>query len=488
KQKSLLFDMEKVLVVWIENQTSHTISLNQSLIQRKALLFKSMKANRGEKKEAGTGWFMRFKERSPLHNINVHGEAPSADVRAAASDPEDLVKAIDKGGYTTQQILSINQRAFYWKIMLSRTFLAREKSMPGFKASKDRLSLLLGANEIEASADYYKTPRALKNFTKSTLPVRYKCNNKDWMTVHLFTSWFTEYFKPTLEIYCSEKKISFKILLFIDNVPHHLRALMEMFKKINVVFMPANTTFTVQPMDKEVILTSHSYLRSYSCHSYSSEGCCPNQLKTFWKKFTILDAIKNICNSWEEVKISTLTGIYKKFIPTFMDDFESFKTPVKEITVDIVETAREVESEDVIELMQSHDNLLLSWMEMLLLNELRKSFLEMEPTADEDAVNIVEMTTKNLEYYINLIDRAVSGFGRIDSNFERSTSVDKMLSNSVLCYREIFCEKSSRCNKSYFKKLPQLPQPETTTTISQAITLRQYLPPAKTLCLAEGSC
>jgi hypothetical protein len=47
--------------------------------------------------------------------------------------------------------------------------------------------------------------------------------------------------------------------------------------------------------------------------------------KETWQGFIILYAIKNIRDSWEEVKISVLTGDWKKLIPNLMDNFEGFK-------------------------------------------------------------------------------------------------------------------------------------------------------------------
>ena len=70
------------------------------------------------------------------------------------------------------------------------------------------------------------------------------------------------------------------------------------------------------------------YLRNTFCNavgaidSDSSDGSEQNRWKIFWERSIIPDVIKNICDSSEEIKISTLVGVWKKLIPTLMDDFE----------------------------------------------------------------------------------------------------------------------------------------------------------------------
>ena len=89
----------------------------------------------------------------------------------------------------------------------------------------------------------------------------------------------------------------------------------------------------------------NTFYKGVTAIDSDSSGSGQSKLKTFWKGFIILDAIKNIPDSWEGVKMPTLTGIWKKLIPNFVNDFEGFETSVEEITADVVEIARELELE-----------------------------------------------------------------------------------------------------------------------------------------------
>ena len=76
---------------------------------------------------------------------------------------------------------------------------------------------------------------------------------------------------------------------------------------------------------------------------------------------------------------------------------------------------------------------------LLLTNEQRKWFLEVESIPGEDCWN----DNKRFRTYINLVDKAAE-FESIDSSFERRSTVGQILSNRTLFYREMVGERKSK--------------------------------------------
>ena len=82
-------------------------------------------------------------------------------------------------------------------------------------------------------------------------------------------------------------------------------------------------------------------------------------------------------------------------------------------------------------LWMSKENGFLKWY-LILMKMLEKLFL---------------IKTKGLEHHASLVDKAVAGFERTDFNFGTSSTIGKILLNSLTCYREIVHKR--RCSKPH---------------------------------------
>ena len=106
--------------------------------------------------------------------------------------------------------------------------------------------------------------------------------------------------------------------------------------------------------------------------------------------------LKNICDRREEVIISTLTKVWRKVIPTFMNNWgvQNFRGGSNCRGGENRERTRSrSEAEDVTELLKSHDKPSKSE-KLHLMDKQRKGFLERDSTQAEDSVKIVGTTQR----------------------------------------------------------------------------------------------
>ncbi|XP_039598433.1 tigger transposable element-derived protein 1-like [Polypterus senegalus] len=321
---------------------------------------------------ASKGWFEKFKKRFNLASLNLQGEAASADKAAAEKYVADTFTAIIKeGGYRPETVFNMDETALFWKRMPSRIFIMKEEARaPGFKAHKDRITLVMCANAagfmIKPGLVYKsKNPRAKKN--KNLLPVYWMHNPKAWITKRLASDWFHQCFIPEVNIYLAEKGLEFKVLLLLDNAGGHPLDLC--YQGVKIEFLPPNTTSLIQPMDQGVIRAFKAlYTKNSLQHMVEAMDTDDDfSLKEYWRKYVITSCMVNVQKALNDMKKGTVNACWKKLWPEVVHDKGSSAEEIQHSAVDkSVRLAKllggegfnDMTCDDVNELLDAHSS---SW-------------------------------------------------------------------------------------------------------------------------------
>ena len=136
------------------------------------------------------------------------------------------------------------------------------------------------------------------------------------MDRHLFNKWFEEDFVPQVKKYLIKRGLLPKAILFLYNAPAHPDAttLTSSDKLIKAIFLPANTTAPIQPMDQGVL---EDMKRRYKKSLLRSLLMADNDGKSmieFVKKINIKDVIYLVADAWDDIPSLTITKSWNKVL------------------------------------------------------------------------------------------------------------------------------------------------------------------------------
>lgn len=284
--------------------------------------------------QASSGWLFKFYARHDIGNKKMVGESGSADVEAVEPFKEKLKKICLDNDIESFEIYNADETGLYWKALPKNTVTSKkEKNAPGFKPSKQRISVLFCANADGSHrikplvVGNAKRPRALRN-SMDHLPVVWRANKKAWFTQDIFKFWFDSMFCPAVRLFQTTKKgktrQEVRAILLLDNAPAHpsVRELRSPDGRIRVEFLPANTTSLIQPMDQSVIQSfKNHYRRLMLDQVLVVELVEPGQVNTCgqrtlenYKLYNLRDVLLNVKNAWDMVKVTTLVNAWKRLI------------------------------------------------------------------------------------------------------------------------------------------------------------------------------
>lgn len=291
-------DIENCLLEWIKQTLNKNIPIDGPLLKQKSKDFATRLGYQNF--SASNGWLEGFKRRHDIAFKKAAGESRSVDQSVCNRWTEELPSLLK--GYDPNDIYNADETALFFKCLPDKTFTFKGEKCHGGKQSKERLTILQCVNMTGTDKlpllmiGKSKRPRCFKGV--KTLPVDYASNTKAWMTKILFKDWLKNVDKKMM----MKNK---KILLFIDNCAAHND--LPTFENVKVMFLPANTTSQLQPLDQGII---HTFKRFYRREVVQHTLTCLEASNNH--DIDVLLAMKFARKAWYKVSDVTVKNCFKK--------------------------------------------------------------------------------------------------------------------------------------------------------------------------------
>ncbi|XP_043471596.1 jerky protein homolog-like [Leptopilina heterotoma] len=324
--------LDDALSKWFIQRRSLGQPISGPLLCEKALDFNE-KLGGSSNFKASTGWLEKFKNRHGIRQLQIQGEALSANSDAAEKFKLTIGNYIEEGGYSRDDIYNADESGLNWRSLPRKSLASRqETSACGFKVSKDRVTIMTCAN---ASGTHKlpllvigkaKNPRCFKNI--KNLPVSYKSQKSAWMDLKLFCDWFKNDFIKSVKKWRKDKGKDGKVLLLLDNAPSHpsVDVLNSFDPNFVVMFLPPNVTALIQPMDQGVIeklkrLYRKNMLKSLLLLDDNSEI----NVASFPKTLNLKHCCFMVADAWELLTEENLKRAWNKLLSLETDSEETIE-------------------------------------------------------------------------------------------------------------------------------------------------------------------
>lgn len=311
--------LDTALYKWFV-QTQHSgVPLSGPIISAQAEQFDRQINGDSSQFRASSGWLWHFCKRHGISQVSIRGETRSANQISATSYPSELKELIEAGNYAPEQIYNADETGVYYKMLPDKTLAVKsqEQNGKGFKAIKERVTLLFAVNKTGSHKvkplciGKSKSPRCFHHVNMKALPFSYANSKNAWMTSAIFEDWFHKEFAPSVRKHLRSLKLPEKALLLLDNCPAHPPA--EMLKTrdglIKVSYLPKNTTSLIQPLDQGVIATfKQNYRRELITNIVSGEKSVTEYLKAM----TLKDFVYNGALAWQRISARNIEGCWMR--------------------------------------------------------------------------------------------------------------------------------------------------------------------------------